>query len=66
MLERRGDGTCGNCGLWESCGRYHGLGTVVSSGRRKRKRDMLIPLLEHAIADLNEFPVRFNVGLQFP
>jgi hypothetical protein len=66
MLEPRGDVTSGNCALSESYGRYHGLGTVVCAGRRKRQRDTLLPLLEHAIAYLNEFPVRFNVGLQFP
>jgi len=26
----------------------------------------LLPLVEHAIAYLNEFRVRFNVGVQFP
>jgi hypothetical protein len=38
---------------------------TVCSGRLKRKRDTLLPLLEHAIASLNEFRVRFNVGVQF-
>ena len=38
---------------------------TVCSGRLKRKRDTLLPLLEHAIAYLNEFRVRFNVGVQF-
>ncbi len=38
---------------------------AVCSGRLKRKRDTLLPLLEHAIAYLHEFRVRFNVGLQF-
>jgi len=37
---------------------------AVCSGRLKRKRDTFLPLLEHAIADLHEFRVRFNVGLQ--
>ena len=37
---------------------------AVCSGRLKRKRDTLLPLLEHAIAYLHEFRVRFNVGLQ--
>ena len=38
---------------------------AICSGRLKRKRDTLLPLLEHAIAYLNEFRVRFNVGVQF-
>ena len=37
---------------------------AVCSGRLKRKRDTFLPLLEHAIAYLHEFRVRFNVGLQ--
>ncbi len=37
---------------------------AVCSGRLKRKRDTFFPLLEHAIAYLHEFRVRFNVGLQ--
>ena len=37
---------------------------AVCSGRLKRKRDTFLPLLEHAIAYLREFRVRFNVGLQ--
>ena len=37
---------------------------MACSGRLKRKRDTLLPLLEHAIAYLHEFRVRFNVGLQ--
>ena len=37
---------------------------AVCSGRLKRKRDTFLPLLEHAIAYLPEFRVRFNVGLQ--
>jgi hypothetical protein len=37
---------------------------AVCSGRPKRKRDAFLPLLEHAIAYLHEFRVRFNVGLQ--
>ena len=37
---------------------------AVCSGRPKRKRDTFLPLLEHAIAYLHEFRVRFNVGLQ--
>jgi hypothetical protein len=37
---------------------------AVCSGRLKRKGDTLLPLLEHAVAYLNEFHVRFNVGLQ--
>jgi len=32
--------------------------------RLKRKRDTFLPLLQHAIAYLHEFRVRFNVGLQ--
>jgi hypothetical protein len=36
----------------------------VCSGSLKRKRDTFLPLLEHAIAYLHEFRVRFNVGLQ--
>jgi hypothetical protein len=31
---------------------------------RRLKRDTLLPLLEHAIAYLHEFRVRFNIGLQ--
>ena len=38
---------------------------TVCSGRLKRKRDTLLPLLEHAIAYLNEFRVRLHVGVQF-
>ena len=38
---------------------------AVCSGRLKRMRDSLLPLLEHAIAYLNEFRVRFDVGVQF-
>jgi RNA repair, ligase-Pnkp-associating, region of Hen1 len=38
---------------------------AVCSGRLERKRDTLFPLLEHAIAYLHEFRVRFNVGVQF-
>ena len=38
---------------------------AVCSGRLKRKRDTFLPLLEHAIADLHEFRVRFHVGVQF-
>ena len=34
---------------------------AVCSGRLKRKRDTFLPLLEHAIAYLHEFRVRFNV-----
>jgi hypothetical protein len=37
---------------------------AVCSGRLKRKRDTLLPLLKHAIAPLHEFRVRFHVGLQ--
>ncbi|MGA7925169.1 MAG: hypothetical protein WCA20_04125 [Candidatus Sulfotelmatobacter sp.] len=37
---------------------------AVCSGRLKRKHDTFLPLLEHAIAYLHEFRVRFNVGLQ--
>ena len=37
---------------------------AVCSGRLKRKRDTFLPLLEHAITYLNEFRVRFHVGLQ--
>ena len=37
---------------------------AVCSGRLKRKRDTFLPLLEHAIAYLTEFRVRFNVGFQ--
>jgi len=37
---------------------------AVCSGRLKRKRDTFLPLLEHAIAYLHEFRVRFNVGMQ--
>jgi hypothetical protein len=37
---------------------------TVCSGL-KRKRNTLLPLLEHAIAHLIEFRVRFNVGVQF-
>ncbi len=37
---------------------------AVCSGSLKRKRDTFLPLLKHAIAYLNEFRVRFNVGLQ--
>jgi hypothetical protein len=38
---------------------------AICSGRLKRKHDTLLPLLEHAIAYLNEFRVRFDVGVQF-
>ena len=38
---------------------------AVCSGRLKRKCDTFLPLLEHAIAYLHEFRVRFNVGAQF-
>ena len=38
---------------------------AVCSGRLKRKRDTFLPLLEHAIAYLHEFHMRFNVGVQF-
>ena len=38
---------------------------AVCSGRLKRKGDTFLPLLEHAIAYLHEFRVRFHVGLQF-
>jgi hypothetical protein len=37
---------------------------ALCSGRLKRTRDTFLPLLEHAIAYLHEFRVRFNVGLQ--
>lgn len=40
-------------------------GPRVCSGRLKRKRGALLPLLEHALAYLTEFRVRFNVGVQF-
>ena len=38
---------------------------VVCSGRPKRLRNTLLPLLEYAIAYLHEFRVRFHVGAQF-
>jgi hypothetical protein len=38
-------------------------GRAVCSGRLKRKRDTLLPLLAHAIAYLNEFRVPFHVGV---
>ena len=38
---------------------------AICSCRLKRKRDTLLPLLEHAIAYLIEFRMRFNVGVQF-
>jgi len=38
---------------------------AVCSGCLERKRDTFFPLLEHAIAYLHEFRVRFDVGLQF-
>jgi hypothetical protein len=37
---------------------------AVCSGRLKRKRDTFLPLLEHAIAYLHEFRVRFHVGFE--
>ena len=37
---------------------------AVCSHHLKRKRDTLLPLLEHAIAYLHEFRVRFNIGSQ--
>jgi hypothetical protein len=37
---------------------------AACSSRPERKRDTFLPLLEHAIAYLNEFRVRFDVGLQ--
>ena len=37
---------------------------AVCSGRLKRKRDTFLPLLEHAIAYLHEFHMRFDIGLQ--
>jgi hypothetical protein len=36
---------------------------TVCSGRPKRKRDALLPLLEHAIAYLHKFRVRFHIGV---
>jgi len=48
----------------------HAIGThaiekkAVCSSSLKRKCDTLLPLLEHAIAYLHEFRVRFHVGLQ--
>jgi hypothetical protein len=47
--------TCDECGVEER---------TACSGRLKRKRDTFLPLLQHAIAYLHEFRVRFNVGLQ--
>jgi hypothetical protein len=38
---------------------------AVCSGHLKRKRDTFLPLLEHTIAYLHEFCVRFHVGTQF-
>jgi hypothetical protein len=38
---------------------------AVCSGRSKRKSNTFLPLLEHAIAYLPEFRVRFHIGLQF-
>ena len=40
-------------------------GAAICSDRSKRKSNTLFPLLEHAIAYLNEFRTRFNVGVQF-
>jgi hypothetical protein len=41
------------------------LTRACCSGRRKRKRNTLLPLLEHAVAYVNEFRVRFHVGVYF-
>ena len=38
---------------------------AVCSRPFKRERDTLLPLLDHAIAYLNELGVRFHVGAQF-
>jgi hypothetical protein len=60
-------------GVFHDSGRVVGLSEVVlriaeeravCSGRLKRKRDTFLPLPEHAIADLHEFRVRLNIGLQ--
>ena len=52
--------TCRSSG--RICRQY---GVVLLIVRLKRKRDAFLPLLEHAVAYLNEFRVRFNVGVQF-
>jgi hypothetical protein len=38
---------------------------TIRSGRPKRMRGTLLPLLEHAVADVLEFRVLFYVGAQF-
>ena len=38
---------------------------TVCSGRLQRKRGTLLPLLEHAIADVGEFYVLVDVGAKF-
>ena len=38
---------------------------TVCSSPFKRKRDTLLPMLEHAIAYLTEFLVRFHIGVHF-